>query len=400
MDIRELFSGIAVIIDDEINDKNSSINNILKQIEDTAMPCVKYDKLPDNSIIKHLRNASFILLDWKLNKEIVDEIPVGVKIPETINADNDEKNIHFLKELQKQCFCPIFIFTNENIEDIEEKLQKNGLYHKGKCSIFLIKSKSDFVNENSLFTELENWIKETAPIYLLKEWDNAYQDAKSNLFIDFQKRSPDWTKVLWDTYVGDNVNPSLELSEFLMKSLQTQMQPLKLDATIFDDRPSLKSTKELADCLERQCYIDTSFLDSDIPGTGDIFDESGNIYINIRPCCDLISRNGSEQDDIELYFIKGERIKRASNIKEHYHFKYGHFIDNETCFMVYPVCNGYLINFKFHDIVIKKWGEIKQSRKGRLLPPFLTRLQMKYGYYLQRQGLPKIPKESIEIDDV
>lgn len=400
MNIKELFSGIAIIIDDEINDPNSSINNILKQIEDVAMPCVKYDELPDSSVIKHLRNAAFILLDWKLNKTITDEIHENIKIPESLNEENDKKNIKFLKELQNQCFCPIFIFTNENVENIEEKLQNNGLYHKEKCSIFLIKSKSDFTNQNSLFLELEKWIKEAAPIYLLKEWDNAYQRAKANLFMDFQKRSPYWTKVLWDTYVEDNVNPSLELSDFLMKSIQTQMHPLKLDATIFEDSSKLKDSKELKACLERQCYIDTSFLNPDIPCTGDIFDENNTIYINIRPCCDLIPRNGSQQDDIELYLIKGERIKDALKIKDFYNLKYGNFKDNETCLIVYPICNGYLVNFKFHDIVIKTWGKIKKSRKGRLLPPFLTRLQMKYSFYLQRQGLPRIPKESIIIDTV
>lgn len=402
MDVKELFNGIAVIIDDEINNPNSSIRNILKQIEDNAMPCVKYDELPDSSVIKHLRNAAFVLLDWKLDadKEISNETFEGVKLPETINADNDEKNIRFLKDLQSKCFCPIFIFTNENVEAIKEKLRNNGLYRKGKCSIFLIKSKSDFTNEGSLFSELENWIKETAPIYLLKEWDNAYQCAKSNLFIDFQKRSPYWTKALWDTYIDDNVNPSLELSEFLMKSIQTQIQPLKLDAIIFEASSKLEDPRELAACLERQCYIDAAFLDSDIPGTGDIFDVNNNVYINIRPCCDLIPRDDTpQQNDINLYLIKGERIKKPSKIKEFYHSKYG-LIDNESCFKVYPVCNGYLINFKFQDIFIKKWGEVKNTRKGRLLPPFLTKLQMKYGSYLQRQGLPKLPKESIIIDDV
>lgn len=51
---------------------------------------------------------------------------------------------------------------------------------------------------------------------------------------------------------------------------------------------------------------------------------------------------------------------------------------------------AYCIEFK--DLRMEAWEKWKSHRKGRLLPPFSTRLQEKYAGYLQRTGLPTLPK--------
>ena len=63
MDVKKLFKGVAVIIDDEINDNRASIKKILDQLDKEFIPCVKFDKLPDKEVVKSLQNASFILLE-------------------------------------------------------------------------------------------------------------------------------------------------------------------------------------------------------------------------------------------------------------------------------------------------------------------------------------------------
>lgn len=405
MDVKELFNGIAVIIDDEINNPNSSISNILKQIEDNAMPCVKYDELPDSSIIKHLRNAAFVLLDWKLNinKEIQNETFESVKLPETINADNDEKNIQFLKDLQSKCFCPIFIFTNENVETIKEKLRNNGLYRKGKCSIFLIKSKSDFINEGSLFSELENWIKETAPIYLLKEWDNAYQCAKSNLFIDFQNSSANWVSILWKTLKKDgdtDVSASIEICNILLKNITNRFSYPLLENNLFQSTVSSEKN-EITKVIEKTKFLDNNILDSKRPNTGDLFffDDAEDYYINIRPQCDLL-----RCDNPKLYCLKGKELKpvciggncykHADDNSEHpkeYSFVEGEFIEQKNNSIVSWVNNGKIIEFKFRNLEILKWNKIKDKRIGNLLPPFITHIRQKYATYIEREGLPRMP---------
>ena len=394
MDIKKLFKGIAVVIDDDIRNQDSSIFFILKQLKSEAIPYVEYDSLPDERIVGNLQNVSFVLLDWKLNSELTDdEVTSGIKIPVEVENSSIEENINFLKAIQKVCFCPIFIFTDENVDNILLKLKKEKLYKSNRCSNILVKAKSEFKNTNSFFENLEKWIRSIAPIYLLKAWDSAYQVAKSKLFIDFQARSSDWPKILWKTYESDNVNPNTELGNFILKTINTQMMPLVLEASIFDSSAISIDKKELAACLERQCYIQNDFLDCSVPETGDIFEIDSNFYINIRPSCDLISRDGSSVAEVVLYLLKTEKIKKLDSIKEYYNSEYGHFNDNDTYYLIYPICNGYLLKIHFRELIQKKWGEVATLRYGRLLSPYLVKLQMKYSSYLQRQGFPRVPNE-------
>lgn len=55
-----------------------------------------------------------------------------------------------------------------------------------------------------------------------------------------------------------------------------------------------------------------------------------------------------------------------------------------------------ILSFSLRKLSIKKWNDIKDCRCGRLLPPFITKIQQKYSSYIQRQGLPSIPKEAIK----
>lgn len=395
MDIKKLFRGIAVVIDDEIHESNSSIYNVLNQLKAESIPYVEYDSLPDEKIIENLQNVSFVLLDWKLFPSVSKvDIASGVKIPAEVEKNYIEENINFLKAIQKVCFCPIFIFTDEDISSIQETLKNNGLYKNGKCNTILIKPKSVFISSGSLFTELQSWLKESLSIYLLKSWDTIFQDAKINLFLDFQKRSPLWTKILWNTYIKDGVNPSLELGEFISKSILGQMVPLSLENTFFHDIQDTISSKELIDCLERQCFVDGKFLEKTVPETGDIFMIKGVPYINIRPSCDLIPRKeGSTIDDVELYLLQGEKVNDISTKKSNFFEKYGHFPEKDSNFIVFPILRGSFVEFSLKDIIKEKWSSIKTKRKGRLLHPYLTKLQMKYGAYIQRQGLPCLPNQ-------
>jgi len=68
-------------------------------------------------------------------------------------------------------------------------------------------------------------------------------------------------------------------------------------------------------------------------------------------------------------------------------------MDNQS--IVFNIIDGKTYNFKFKDLTINKWSAIKDKRVGRLLPPYITRIQQRYALYLQRQGLPRTPKQAI-----
>ena len=60
MDVKKLFSGIAVIIDNEVDKKDAPIYKIRTAITDSNIPVVTYNDIPANETIESLRNASFI----------------------------------------------------------------------------------------------------------------------------------------------------------------------------------------------------------------------------------------------------------------------------------------------------------------------------------------------------
>ena len=132
MDIAELFKGVAVVIDDEINDRKANINNILMQLKEKNIPYLPYTSLPSEDIVSNFHNLSFLLLDWRLIKakdELASEdFQDGVKIPETLSKNQADENIAFLKNIESVCFCPVFIFSNQGQDEIIKKLVSAGVY--------------------------------------------------------------------------------------------------------------------------------------------------------------------------------------------------------------------------------------------------------------------------------
>lgn len=61
-DIKELFSGIGVVIDDEINNEKSTINKIAQSFRQANIPLLTYPSLPDENDIKSFLSVNFILL--------------------------------------------------------------------------------------------------------------------------------------------------------------------------------------------------------------------------------------------------------------------------------------------------------------------------------------------------
>lgn len=53
------------------------------------------------------------------------------------------------------------------------------------------------------------------------------------------------------------------------------------------------------------------------------------------------------------------------------------------------------IEFERKEIWVETHAELKNKRPGRLLHPYLTRIQQRYALYLQRQGLPRIPDGAV-----
>jgi len=80
--------------------------------------------------------------------------------------------------------------------------------------------------------------------------------------------------------------------------------------------------------------------------------------------------------------------------KEIYNNKYGEFNEQHNQAIVLSI-QGKTYDFRFKDLELIKWDDLKDKRIGRLLPPYITRIQQRYALYLQRQGLPRTPELAI-----
>ena len=159
-----------------------------------------------------------------------------------------------------------------------------------------------------------------------------------------------------------------------------------------------RSKSELRTVLEGERFLKK--IDPSHIGTGDVFketvrtgaDEKALYYINIKAQCDL-----QRDTDPSLYLIVGQELIQKANGKiDNIHFSKGEFIEKSNHSVVAFIDGGKIVEFSFNmDLTIKKWSEYKEKRIGRLLPPYITRIQQRYALYLQRQGLPSIPNKAV-----
>ncbi|MCK4665048.1 MAG: hypothetical protein KAT68_19425 [Bacteroidales bacterium] len=404
MDIKKLLSGIAIIIDDKIkkDDSKDLILKIRDQLKENHISILEYEDLPDNSEICNFKNISFILLDWQL----FETPEPGMPIDETLFINY---NIEFLKEINKVGFIPVFIFSNQSPDSIIRKLSEESIYNEGSNNYIFIKKKQDLlsdVDDNLLFTEIENWLKKTPSIYVLKEWEHSLNKAKRDLFWSFYDINHNWPSVLQKTFTDDGSDVNYELGNFIYKNISARTEQITFDDDILNQEDDDISKEDIRKVLEAERFIKKGVLPPDIPFTGDLFEYEVDVngskekryYLNIRPECDIAIRpDGTSNPD--LYCLKGCVINEAhinSSNDDKILFEKGNFIEKSNNTYIPFIDNGKIIEFFFNEIKIKKWNSIKSTRIGRLLPPYITKVQQRYSFYLQRQGLPAIPEKSIK----
>lgn len=385
--INELFSGVGIVIDEQVFlQENKNINKIVSSLESANIPLVKYDKMPDDGVLTHLKQISFVLLDWNLSGERI--------IPPAIIEDN----INFIKIMRQQCFAPLFIFSDERLEDIEAKLEEENLYRHGQSNAIFIKHKEDVLTIDDLWREIEIWMKQTPSMYVAKEWECARTRALVEMLHNFEQASPYWPSVLQETIEHDGTDTGEELSHLLNKNLESRMQHVDFDADIVKLAIQNPTKQEIRNVLETECFR-TNINTTDSPVTGDLFantPEGKKVFVNIRPICDTVRL--LEKDKTFLYLIQGEYIKDEKIVqtvpeKSQIEYRKGCLIERaDKCYIAFV--NGKVIEFDLKHLSLHTWAEMKGKRIGRILAPQITRLQQKYAFYLQRQGVPAIPKQA------
>lgn len=383
-DIVKLFSGICVVIDEAIYAKEKTPNGIQKIVNSIAgknIPILQYEDLPDDNEILNLHSISFVILDWNLSGT------------QQISQQTILNNVEFIRKMQEICFVPLFIFSDESPHTIEVALEEQGITIRN--SLVFIKKKEDIDTVEKLFNEIENWIKKTPSVYILKEWEKVSREAKTKMLWALSSTHPAWPKILMNSIKKDGGNQEMELIEMLQDNLNYRLSYPTLDINLIKQQDTTGITKEeLRTILECERFVPKSALPSH-PFAGDVYNIDNIYYVNIRPDCDII--RDAEKDNKSMYLLCGEFVdetKINADIKDGIVFDSGEFIEkNHCCYIAF--INKKILQLNLKELKVLPWNDIKDKRIGRLLPPYITRIQQKYSYYLQRQGLPRIPKEAI-----
>lgn len=392
MENENLFKGIGMVVDDHVYRGNDVINGIVKYLEnDNHLPLVKYEALPDKIESICFSNLSFLLLDWELNTLVDDD---GLPIQDaTLKAQNARENVDFIKQVVDKVVIPIFIFSNEDVNSIKNTLSEYNIIDDDEKSPIFILSKSELFDNDKkciMFDKVNEWLKDTPSIYVTQKWKTAYLEAINGMALDMREASPFWPNLLWACYKSDGVNPSEEISSLINQNALSRIQPVEFDENILSCR---KACDEhiLKTLFERQCFMRNEYLGG-LSSTGDIYKWQQKYFLNIRPSCDCVGRDKKNK----IYLIKGDKVKDKEIQNGLFNDKYGNFNEQSNFVIVGPI-DGFFFRFKFKDIVIEDFEEKKDKRIGRLLPPFITRVTQKYGLYIHRQGLPRLPKEVIPV---
>ena len=396
MELKNLMSGIAVVIDDALeniatdeDDKDGNRDPIVQIVEEIGqkwdLPFYKTNVMPPREIWPNLlQAASFILLDWRL-------WPSGASHLEQAGV---AKNIRFLDQA-KDYFVPVFIFTNDSPEDVKSKLPQ-AVYREEspEKSFVFIQQKSSLLSGDSLdFSAIKDWIRQNASVYTLKTWEQAFHFAKKELFGSMYARSPDWPRVFWKAYKDDGADPSSSLTHLINDSLRGRMRTSAFEAEILDAPYAEVPRDDLLALIGETSFRAQNKLPEDEIRCGDLFQQPQNKFLlNLRPDCDCVPRDGNA-DEVELYCIEGKKMSDQKLAKQ---FKEGHFDERVWQSIAFSIHEGKSMQFDFRKLRVEKFSELKDKRIGRLLHPYVTRIQQRYALYLQRQGLPRIPEGAVQ----
>ncbi len=326
-------------------------------------------------------------------------------VTEEMKKANAVANISFIKEFQKHCFAPVFIFSSESRESILEELQEYGgedLITEDKERNFLfITNKADLIVDGHLFTTINEWIKNNPAIYTLKSWDTSFLEAKNKTFWHLFKRSPMWPKILWDTYSKDAVDQSLNIMEIINKNIFSRTKLVNYDSAILNAYAADITKDELKAVIQGVMFMNSSYLHDKDLQPGDIFKIGGGEYLmNLRPVCDTVigrmtdDGTASPACDGEFYAIKGSKLK-PKDVEDRYNTKYEMLTERIDEVILYGVEEKEFFRFSLKKLYINNFLEKRADRKCRLLAPYINHVQQKYSAYVGRFGLPRTPTQII-----
>ena len=392
-----LLSGPVVFIDDEIDEHESEANQLLEAIKDSGRPVVASTHIPAADTweewFQHWQTLSFVVIDWDLSPGSLGGVGGS-----TLSDFKRRELFAFLERLMQVIYCPVFIISREDADDILRQVNESEKLHNkaGEVDARITVFPKQVLMDN-IVEHLTKQVEDSPSLSVLRTWEQEFDAARNRLFIDFNNMEPDWPVYVWRMALDDGVDPAFELSSVISTNLLTRVNPVAFDDGPINNPDAVISGPATRKVLQGRTFIDNSRLSERMVFPGDVFRlnqaNPDELWINVSPVCQTVARptaEGAEPELIQLHLIRGTRedVSSANKFNSLERKRKGPAGE-----VVHTLLDEAPYYFEFRRAEFKAWEEIKERRIGRLLVPYATRFQQKYSAYLQAEGLPKINYE-------
>lgn len=385
-----LLAGPVVFIDDQLEDTQSQAYALLQEIRATGRPVATDKGVPEDreSWFAHWQSLAFVVLDWDLSPG-----SMGSTGGATLSAFERKKLYDFLVDLMKRIYCPIFIISGESTDEIQRQLSENGdlMLPNGKLDARIAVFPKDTLMDK-LVEYLTDWVSKSPALSALKAWEGEYDAAKNKLFIELNELEPDWPAYVWQAADTDHVDPAYELASVISVNLLNRFNPVVFDVeAITGYQGDVSGTSRLR-IAQGRTLVPGDRLAESMVFPGDLFkfpDDDGDcIWMNVSPVCQSVGRDGKP---VRLHLLKGERQGKPSSKNAFNTLVSAGKGPNKI--LIHTLLEEHPYIFAFGEAQIANWDAVKSFRIGRLLSPYITRVQQMHAAYIQSEGLPKVTHE-------
>jgi hypothetical protein len=384
-----LLQGPVVFIDDQVLDPSTAAYELAKQISDSGRPIAQYKELPPEGHEEHWRSLAFLVLDW----DLVPGSPGGTG-GSTLSEFERISLFEWLENFVDRIFCPVFIISAENVDDIERQISENqalqAIVDTGRIKVY---SKS--VLMDSIVDYLEDWVSKNAALAALNIWANECESATDRLFHDMEKLAPDWPAYVWKSALDDKIDPSYELASVLTANLLHRMNVVEFNITAINELGGSFTPSAMRRVAQGRTALGNESLYAQMILPGDIFqDEDGSTFINVTPSCHTVLGRTADEDGepdptkLMLDVVRGRKVDRPTSKSGFNSIDKKYNTSNGMLIHTFLGDDPYAFDFRTREIV--SWDKVAQWRVGRLLPPFITSMQQRHAAYLMNEGLPRV----------
>lgn len=393
-----LLAGAVLFIDDELGDGTSQAQALLREIEATGRPVAQALGVPTDldAWSEHWQSLAFVVLDWDLSPG-----SGGMTGGSTLSEYERGRLYTFVETLMTQVFCPVFIISAEDVDDIRRQLLEDPRFRAPSGELdprIAVFSKT--VLMDSIVAHLTAWTEESPALSALRAWELEYDSAKNRLFIELNALEPDWPVYVWQAADGDEIDPSFELASVISANLLNRFNPIVFDVEAFRRYSGATSGDARRRVSQGRTTVPGDRLHGGMVLPGDLFAfedaADGEIWINVSPACHTVGRlkklkDGTEvREPVRLHLLRGRPLTWPGSSNE---LKSLDSTDRANSVVIHTVLGGTPYRFAFGDAQIVEWAGVKQHRVARLMRPFITRVQQMHAAYIQSEGLPRVTLE-------